>query len=376
MMKRVVIFQRITATYRIAFYKLLKNILAQRGIDLLVVYGQPSKFELGERIPEFNAGRRVNNRYLYLRNNFIVWQPIMQHLRNADLIILQQSNRILSNSILMLFKNIFFYKVAFWGHGCNFQAVNRNSIAERVKRFSSSHVSHWFAYNDLAKKIVMDFGYPEEKITSVNNSIDTQENIELFDSISKHELEELKQRYAIDDNAPVGIFCSRLYQDKRVDFLIRCVEEVKKRTENFHFFLIGDGVESSIVKEYAGNNMSWFHWVGAKYGREKVRFFKLADFQFMPGFVGLHVVESFALLTPLITTDIEYHGPEIIYLENGTNGIMTKNTQESYVNEIIHLIQDNAYRKKLIEGCRQAREFYTIENMAARFADGICKELL
>lgn len=355
---------------------LLKNILAQHGVDLLVVYGQPSKFELFEKIPEFAAGQKVHNRYVYLGNKFIVWQPIMQYLKNADLIIIQQSNRMLSNIFLMLFKNIFSYKVALWGHGRNFQAVDRNSISERVKRFSSSNVSHWFAYNDLSKKIIMDLGYPEEKITSINNSIDTKENIELLESVTIRELEELKKRYAIDEGASIGIFCSRLYRDKRIDFLLRCVEEVKKRSGNFHFFLIGNGVESSMVKEYADRNANWFHWVGAKYGREKVIFFKLADFQLMPGLVGLHVVESFALLTPLITTDIEYHSPEIIYLENGTNGIITQNTLESYVNEVIHIIQDKAYHHNLVEGCRKAREYYTIENMAARFANGICKALL
>jgi glycosyltransferase involved in cell wall biosynthesis len=135
--------------------------------------------------------------------------------------------------------------------------------------------------------------------------------------------------------------------------------------------VIGDGVDASIVKVYAEKNGEWFHWVGPRYGREKVRYFKLAQFQLMPGPVGLHIVDSLALLTPLITTRIDLHGPEIVYLENGINGIMTEDTEEAYVREILRFIQDRNYQKKLVEGCSAARKKYTIENMVARFADGI-----
>ena len=49
--------------------------------------------------------------------------------------------------------------------------------------------------------------------------------------------------------------------------------------------------------------------------RKKIRYFDLAHFQLMPGPVGLHIVESFAMLKPLATTNLKTHGPEIAYLK-------------------------------------------------------------
>jgi glycosyltransferase involved in cell wall biosynthesis len=374
-MKKVIIFQRITAGYRIPFYTQLKHILDSHGIELNVFYGQPSKFELYDEVPEFNCGKRVANKYLYFGRRFLIWQPFFKYLRNADLVILQQGNVLISNNAIMLLRHIFSYKVAYWGHGRNFQTVNKNSLSEHLKKLNSTHVNRWFAYNDLSKKVIMNFGYPEEKITSVNNSIDTKENMALLDGITKHELREIRLEYSINENSHVGIFCGRLYRAQEIDFLIRAVEMVKKKIKNFHFFIIGDGVESLAVKTFADKNMDWFHWVGARYGRDKALFFSMADFQLMPGAVGLHVVESFALLTPLITTDSDRHGPEIAYLDSGNNGLITKNTIDSYVNDIISVIEDVHYYRRLVEGCRKARKYYTLENMVTRFADGIRKEL-
>lgn len=244
-----------------------------------------------------------------------------------------------------------------------------------MKRIYSTHADHWFAYNDLSAAIVRDLGYPGEKITSANNSIDTNENKLIYDQISDSELDELREKYHISPDSSVGVFCSRLYKEKRLDFLINCVEKIRNHVDNFHYFVIGDGVESPIVKSFSEKNGKWFHWVGPKYGREKIEIFKLADFQLMPDGVGLHIVDSFSLLTPLITTESSHHGPEIVYLENGINGLMTKNTVEAYIKATLCIINDKLLRKKLVEGCVKAREKYTIENMVKRFTNGICHAL-
>lgn len=357
--------------YRVPFYERLCSTLKKRGIDLVVVYGQHSRVERVEDMPPFSCGRIIQNHYLHLGRRFLVWQPAMQHLKGADLVIVQQATRNLINYPLMVFRKVFGYKLAYWGHGRNLQASNYNSLGERMKRIYSVHVDHWFAYNDLSRDIVRNLGYPEDKITSVNNAIDTNESRTQWEDITLTELHELKRKYDIGEQSAIGVFCSRLYKEKRLDFLIQCVEKVKQQVSHFHFFVIGDGVDASIVKVYAEKNGEWFHWVGPMYGRKKVCYFKLAQFQLMPGLVGLHILDSLALLTPLITTRIDLHSPEIIYLENGINGIMTENSEEAYVREIVRFLQDKDYKKKLVEGCRVARKKYTIENMVSRFADGI-----
>jgi glycosyltransferase involved in cell wall biosynthesis len=369
--EKVVILQRISAAYRVAFYEQLCASLRENGIELTVVYGQHCKFEANDMPQPIGCGKVIRNRYIYIGRRFLVWQSGLRYLRGADLIIVQQATRNLINYSLLLCRKIFGYKLAYWGHGRNFQSMNPNSILERFKRIYSTYVDFWFAYNELSAEIVKNMGFPKEKIVSVDNAIDTHDTKLISDTIGPEEIEAARKKYCLKPNTPVGIFCSRLYNEKRLSFLIECLEEIRRNVPDFHFIMIGDGVESSIVNDFSERHGDWFHWVGARYGREKICLFKLAQFQLMPGAVGLNIVESFALLTPIVTTDISNHGPEIHYLDSGSNGLMTENSKVAYVQVVVDLIRNKALQVRLIEGCQEARELYTIENMVERFAKGI-----
>lgn len=374
--KKVIIIHRIIAPYRVPFYEKLKETLLMKGVELVVVYGYPREHET-DPYADVDFGIKVRTKYFYFNNRFVVWLSALKYAVSCDLIIVQQANTNLLNYLLIPLRKILGFKLAFWGHGKNYQAADSNSLGEKFKRIYSTHVDHWFAYTDLSKKAVIDLGFPAQRITSVNNAIDTSVERRVIEEIPVSEINELKAKYRIAENDPVGIFCSRIYKDKRMDFLIRCVYQVKKEIGNFHFFVIGDGDGEDVgsLRDYAANNNSWFHWVGPQFGRDKIKFFRLAQFQLMPGLVGLHIVDSFVTLTPLITTDIEYHSPEIIYVENGINGIITENSEEAYVSAIVSLINYPPYLDKLIKGCMIARETYTIESMVNRFANGIYQAL-
>ena len=373
-MKKVLIAHRIISPYRVPFYRLLESSLKKKGVRITVVYGQPAKNDLYAST-DLDIGIKVKARYIYWGRKFFVWLPILKYVRDADLVILRQANMNLVSHLLIPLRKWLGFKLAFWGHGRNFQAKNRNGFGEILKRFYSAHVDFWFAYTELSKRAVDDLGFPEKRIVSVNNAIDTAENIRFYNDISPSELKELRQRYRIPKHSPVGIFCGRLYQQKGLQFLLESIRRVKNEERDFHFFVIGAGPDSSILAKYAREHGAWFHYVGPKHGREKAKYFRLAQFQLMPRLVGLHIVDSFAMLTPLITTNTETHGPEVIYLENGVNGIMTRNCVRAYAQEILHVMRDRAYQDRLIEGCKQARREYTIENMVERFGEGVTRAL-
>jgi glycosyltransferase involved in cell wall biosynthesis len=90
----------------------------------------------------------------------------------------------------------------------------------------------------------------------------------------------------------------------------------------------------------------------------------------MPGLVGLGILDSFALETPIITTNYPFHSPEIDYLENGINGFVTNNNIEDYSKTVIEVLKTKKYLD-LIEGCKVSSEKYTIEAMAENFKNGI-----
>ena len=380
MKKKVVMLSRYSTDYRVPFYEQLNESLKKRDVELSVVLGQLARTEKLETLPPDSlAGYQhvIRNRYLYFGNYFIVWQPALRQLRAADLIIVTQHTRNLINYPLMLFRKPLGYKPAFWGHGRNFQATTSSNLAERLKRVYSVHADHWFAYTELSADIVRLLGFPEHKISTVDNTIDTNAMVRTYESIRPPEVEALRREYGIGERAVVGILCSGLYVERRIDFLLRCVNEVKGRVKDFHFVVIGDGAETEVnlIETYAAQNPGWFHYVGPRYGHDKFRFFKLADFQLMPGKVGLQTVDAFATLMPLITTASKDHCPEFAYFENNVNGLMTEDSVEAYVSGIITVINDRSYRETLVEGCKRGRSRYTIENMVTRFADGIFQAL-
>ena len=120
----------------------------------------------------------------------------------------------------------------------------------------------------------------------------------------------------------------------------------------------------------ASNNTDWIHYVGPKFGKDRVKYFKISSVQLMPGLVGLGILDSFALETPIITTKYKYHSPEIEYLNNENNGIITEDSVDIYVRKLIQVLKSEQYLS-LIEECRSSSETYTIETMVTNFKNGI-----
>jgi glycosyltransferase involved in cell wall biosynthesis len=214
-------------------------------------------------------------------------------------------------------------------------------------------------------------GYPAERISVVQNAIDAGELSETYESIPQAEVDALAATLGIDGDSHVALYCGRFYGLKDLDFTLECARQIRAADDRFVFLLVGDGIEGEKVRQFCAANAGWAHCLGALYGRDKARVFRLAACQLMPGAVGLNLVDSFATLTPMITRDNVRHGPEIEYLQDGRNGLQSAPDAEAYTAAVGRFFQDEALRARLGEGCDRARRSYTIENMAERFAEGI-----
>ena len=321
-------------------------------------------------------GKFVKNKYFGKGKRSVCWQPVTKYARVADLVIVQQGNRELVNYLLLL-QGIFRKRpvIGFWGHGMNFQARNEKGLKERWKRFYSNFADYWFAYNELSREVMTGRGFDPEKITALQNTIDTTGEADLYDHIPAQEVEALRSELGIGKEGVTGIYCGSLYPEKRIDFLVRALLEIKSDLTDFHFVILGDGILRPQVLELTQGHEEWIHYVGPKFGKEKLPYFKLASFQLIPGLVGLNIIDSFSTLTPLITTENRLHSPEISYMINYENGIITGNTLEEYTEAIVKFANDPQLEEKMKEGCMRARKIYTIENMADNFYLGIRKAM-
>lgn len=368
-LKQVTIIQRVLPHYRIPFFRLTSERLKTEGISLGLIYGQ----EFPDTVPKTVSivdkwAHMINNRYIKLLSFELVWQPCLRSLVESDLIIFEQANRLLIN-YLLIFNRTKYKRIAYWGHGKNMQTGGRKTFPERLKKILSSQVSWWFAYTDLSARIIADAGFPKEKISVVQNSIDTTKLSEEISSISESDVKNLKAKMNITSEN-ICVYCGGMYDNKKLDFLIDSCIKIRKFVPDFTMIFIGDGPEQYKVEKAAGQN-NWLYYVGPKYGLDRVPFFLMSKALLMPGMVGLAIIDSFVAGLPIFTTNIPIHSPEIDYLKNGVNGVATPFSSESYVDAVVNFLKSRKIQNKLKSGCSVAAEKYTINHMVDNFIAGI-----
>lgn len=372
-MKRVVIFQDRLLHYRLNLFQTLREECSIRGIELNLVHGQASRRELARKDEgKLPWAHKVDNRYWEIGERDIVWQPFPAVFKDADLVVLMQENRNLLNYLILLSRIYSPRKVAYWGHGKNFQSAAPTGLRERWKEFLLTRVDWWFAYTEVTVDILRTAGYDEERITCLDNSIDNDGFQRDLASISDKRLSELRTEIDAGDGTKIGLFCGTLYPDKRLDYMIEAADYIHAALPDFQLLVIGDGPSASEINAAAASR-SWLKRLGVRKGLEKVEYFRLADISFNPGAVGLHVLDAFCAGIPMATTFDARHGPEIAYLKDGQNGIISHGDARNYANRIIDLFSDPAEYQRLCLGAKEGAKRYTLKSMVNRFVDGIEK---
>jgi glycosyltransferase involved in cell wall biosynthesis len=369
-MKKVLIIQAQMKQYRVPLFEKLHAALAEDGVELRVAYSESPPSELAKKDnAEMPAeyGIRVPGYWLF--GHRILYQPLAREIARADLVIVEQANKHILNHMLLALSIVGAKRVAFWGHGWNHQA-NRAGLSQWWKRVMLKHVDWWFAYTERTANYVVENGFPASKITAVQNSIDTSKFRKELDNITAQDLSAARARLGLQPDARLGLFCGGITRDKMPGFLIEAAQRIKAAYPDFELVLLGGGPEESLFESAAASE-PWIHYMGPKFGREKALFYRLADVFLMPGLVGLAILDAFTAGLPMITTDVPIHSPEIEYLEEGRNGIITAHDTEAYARAVVSLLSDRNRLKALQEGAGRSGEIYTIESMVDRFRHGI-----
>ena len=363
---RVLIVQRRLTSYRVPLFERLRHALARHAVDLHVAAGQGTEDEDAKRDGGCLEWAELLPTRYYLGSR-VCWQPLGHIIDGSDLVIVTHENKLLYNHWLVLRPRRF--RLAFWGHGRNWQAQRSGLLRERFKRWEARRVDWWFAYTQRSVHAIEQSGFPRERITSLNNAIDTRELRAMGDSVSQMELDSARRDLGWGES-PVGVYVGSLYREKRLSFLLEAAAQIRKRLPGFRLLLIGDGPERETVRRFAAVH-DWVRWVGALSGREKVLHLMLGDVLLMPGLVGLSILDAFALERPMVTTAWKLHSPEIDYLTDGMNGLIAPDDPVGYAEYVAALLTDRARLMRLRSGCRDSAALYTLEAMVSRFSDGI-----
>ncbi len=356
--------------YRAPFYEGLRAELDRRGIDMRLIHGDPpasrKKRNDAKAIPwaEF-----AENRLWTVQGLELTAQPVLRSLRGADLVVLQQETGLLLNYPMMAWSRVGGPKVALWGHGHNFNPHEASGPAERVKAMVTKHADWLFAYTEQSAQVMRSIGVDPATITVVQNSTGI-DDIRNPDGPPSDDVAELVGRLR-SEGATVAWIVSALDRWKRVPFLIEILDACAARVDGFAFVALGAGDQAELLVD-AAKTRPWLYPLGARFGPDKAAIGELATFTIHPGLAGLHVIESFATETPMITADIDYHSHEIDYLDADNSVMLTANASaDDFAVAVERLASDPSALADLQAGCRKASARFTVEAMIDNFAGGI-----
>lgn len=374
MRHRVVLVVSILTHYRVRFHSLVRDKLATQNIDYDLIIGTPLPHEVAKGdTATLPWATTIPSKAFYR----LLWQPVLPIIPKASLIIVTQENRLLLNYILQLKRYLPFFKcrVAFFGHGRNFQARNRNSFAERWKRLWATRVDWWFGYSEETRRHIVSLGFPGERVTVFNNAVDTDDLVSLASKVTIQKLTNRRRELGIVGQN-VCIYVGGIYPDKRLEFLLETAIQVRASIHDFELIIVGGGVDLERLRVLA-KPLKWVKVVGPRFGADKVELMSLAKLFLLPGAVGLAVLDAGVMGLPFITTDYPWHGPEISYLKPGVNGEIVSPWQsaESYATMVIDIINSDECVKRMSEASRSLVRDYSVERMADRFVSGIVMAL-
>lgn len=386
--KSVAIVTRFIPHYRVEFLNGLEERLRASSVGLTVFAGQslPQAY-MSDALEQVPAAVHVRNYYFGLRDYLgdrwarsggttmrpPYWQPILGRLRSFDLVIVEQSNSALLNYPLVFRRRLLGPppKIGFWGHGQNLQ-VHESGLRRWLKTGMTSQADHWFGYTDHSADILHRLGISDDLITIVNNSVDTKI------TRSANDMDETaKQRKRAElglGDSPVAVFCARLSKNKALPFVVEACRAAREKFGDFTLLVIGDGHYGPWLREQAEKE-DWIRPLGALYGAEKAELLGLSDIFLLPSMVGLSILDSFAAGLPILSARFNNHSPEIAYLKDGVNGLMTDPTVESYSDAIVRVLSDTQMRRSLSAGARKSSDDYSVDAMVDNFARGIAKVL-
>jgi glycosyltransferase involved in cell wall biosynthesis len=253
--------------------------------------------------------------------------------------------------------------------GENFQA-DRSPFSEWCKERTLNWVDWWFAYTEGTARYLRQHSVPPQKITAVQNSVDTRKIQLCVKKLGLHAKAALRASLGIGPSASVGIFVGMLHKVKSIPFLIQAGEKIRQTIPEFQLIVVGGGPDEEEIKGNAAR-LPWVHFVGPQFGDRKSQLLAISDVFLLPGRAGLAVLDGFAAGLPLIATRLSIHGPEMEYFEEGRNGVMTEPDPEAYARAVARLLSNPKELQLLREGATNSAAEYSIEKMVENFKRGI-----
>jgi len=361
--------------FRRSFYRRLEEDLDARGITLVLAYGAPYSRDQSARrdVIDIDGAVRLRQFSMWVAGRPLVHKRLGSLTRSSDVLVVDQSLRNLELYPLLLRQLAGRGPVvAMWDHGRTY-TMPQSQLEQQLKYALTRRARWFFSYTDGGARAVMEHGFPQQRVTVVQNAIDTTALDEAYRKVTKCQIDEFQAEYGLTAGR-TGLFLGALSASKRIPFLVEAAEEIARRLPGFRLLVAGDGQEKGLVEQAAARTPVVVP-VGQAFGERKALLGAVSDVLLMPGLVGLCAVDSFVLQTPVVTTRWPWHAPEFEYLEHGRNALVVPDDVRQYAGAVANLLESPGELEAMRRECCKDAEQYTVEEMSRRFADGLVQLL-
>lgn len=281
----------------------------------------------------------VNNTALikpfYFQNNII---RLLVEKKYDTYLMLGEFNCI-STWIMLLIKPLIARnkKIFLWTHGWY---GREGKLKKLLKHIFFRQADGIFLYGNYAKKLMIEEGFPEDRLFVIHNSLDYENQKALRERLDSFSI--YKDHFKNEN--PNLIFVGRLTPIKRIDMLLEAMKILIDKDFYVNLTLIGDGSKAeelkSMTKRLGLEERVWFY--GACYDDSKnASLIYNADLCVAPGNVGLTAMHTMAFGTPVLTHDnFPMQMPEFeAIIENRTGAFFKYGNVESLAEEISRWIE-------------------------------------
>lgn len=297
------------------------------------------------------------------------WQPeaityVIKH--KPDVVIVHGITKALSNWILVPLCKVMRIPIIDWTQGVRGPEKPLKWMLRRL--LAKSFDAHMF-YGEWAKNWYASHSFKMEQLFVIRNSLDYDKQLQIRESISQSDIENVRQKFGVNGTDSRLIFHSgRLESQKKLPLLFSAIKVLKNKGYKIKLVLIGKGrdenkLKDDVKKENIQEDVVFY---GACYKEDVLgRIITASDLTVVPGAIGLVAMHSLVYGTPVITCyNTTYkHGPEVeAIIEGKTGGYFKNGDVDDLTEKMEKMLYPVPCKNQMSEACKKIIDkYYTPE---------------
>lgn len=320
--------------YRVPFFVGLENKLNSSNLNLQVITGYPNaSFRQREdfsSLPFHTERKQVSLNILGAEFRYLLGA---RGLTDASAVIFEFSVTNINSWLGVLRPKP--YKIILWGHGPGYLG-RESKLRLYLQKLMATKADHILTYTPQGCENLLRLGVPDNKVTAVNNTIDTAPIIKKVDELQTEEINQFLSEHALTESHKFVAYIGALDKTKRIAFLKQVLDHIWETNPEYRLLVGGSGPERYLLNESIERGQTVY--LGRVGDSEKAVIAKLARCLINPGNTGLLAVDALTMGVPILGTNSP-SSPEKDYLKEGESFFTLPDDPKAFATSMLEIVQ-------------------------------------